>query len=101
MVQVAKNLPANARDTDLLSGLGKSPGKGNGNSLQYSCLGNPMDRGAWWAIAHGVAESKLTQQLSMHICIQGVAGYRCFNFDGSVSAEFCSRNLESIQKTDV
>ena len=60
-----------------------------------------MDREAWWAIVHSAAESKLTQQLNMHICIQGAAGYRCFNFDGSVSAEFHSRNLESIQKTDV
>ena len=36
-------------------GLGRSPGEGNGNPLQYSCLGNPMHRGAWWAIVHGVA----------------------------------------------
>ena len=36
--------------------LGRSPGEGNGNALQYFCLGNPMDRGAWWAIAHGVAK---------------------------------------------
>ena len=36
--------------------LGRSPGEGNGNPLKYSCLGNPMDRGAWWAIAHGVAK---------------------------------------------
>ena len=49
---VVKNLPSNAgyrRDMGLASGLGKSPGGGNGNSLQYSCLENPMDRGAWWA----------------------------------------------------
>jgi len=42
----------------LISGLGRSPGGGNGNLLQYSCLGNPMDRGAWWARVHGVAESQ-------------------------------------------
>ena len=45
--------PANAGDAGLLSGSGRSPGEGNGNPLQYSCLENPMDRGAWWAIVHG------------------------------------------------
>ena len=56
-----KNLPANAGDpeiTGLISGLGRSPGEGNGSPLQYSCLGNPMDRGAWWATVHGVAKSQ-------------------------------------------
>ena len=42
---VVKNLPANAEDTGLIPGLGRSPGEGNDNPLQYSCLGNPMDRG--------------------------------------------------------
>ena len=50
--------PANSGDVGLLSGSGRSPGEGNGNPLQYSCLGNPMDRGAWWAIVHGVAKSR-------------------------------------------
>ena len=53
---VVKNLPANARDVGLISGLGRSPGEGNGNPLQYSCLENPMDRGAWRATVHGVAK---------------------------------------------
>ena len=56
---MAKNLPANARDardTGLIPGSGRSPGEGNGNLLQYSCLGNPMDRGAWWATLSGVAK---------------------------------------------
>ena len=43
-----KNLSANARDVGSIPGSGRSPRKGNGNPLQYSCLGNPMDRGAWW-----------------------------------------------------
>jgi len=58
---VVETLPANVGDTrDLgsIPGLGRSPGAGNGNSLQYSCLGNPMDRGAWWAPIHGVAKSR-------------------------------------------
>ena len=52
-----KNLPANAgdvRDSGLIPGPGRSPGGGHGNLLQYSCLENPMDRGAWWATVHGV-----------------------------------------------
>ena len=50
----------NARNTGhvgLIPGMGRSPGEGNGNSLQYSCLGNPMDRGAWRATGHGVTKS--------------------------------------------
>ena len=58
---VVKNLLANAgdiRDTVLIPGLGRSPGEGNSNPLQYSCLENPMGRGAWWATVHGVAKSQ-------------------------------------------
>ena len=54
---VVKNPPASAGDVGLIPGLGRSPGEGNGNPLQYSCLENPIDRGAWWAIVHKVAES--------------------------------------------
>ena len=53
---VVKNQPANAGDVGLIPGLGRSPGKGNDKPLQYSCLENPMDRGAWQAIDHGVAK---------------------------------------------
>ena len=53
---VVKNLPANVGDMSLIPGPGKSPGEVNGNPLQYSCPGNPMDRGAWWAVVHGVAK---------------------------------------------
>ena len=46
-------------DLGMIPGLGISPGEGNGNPLQYSCLKNPMDGGAWWAIVHGVAKSRI------------------------------------------
>ena len=58
-----KNLPANIGalgDTSSIPGWGRSPEGGNGNPLQYSCLENPMDRGAWQATIHGVAESDET-----------------------------------------
>ena len=47
------------RDTGLISGSGRSPGGGHGNPLQYSCLENSMDRGAWWATVHGVSKSQI------------------------------------------
>ena len=58
---VVKNPPVNAgnaRDAGSTSGSGRSPGGGNGNPLQSSCLGNPMDRGAWWLTVHGVTKSQ-------------------------------------------
>ena len=59
---MVKNLPANAgdtRDVGSIPGSGRVPGEENGNPLQYSCLGNPMDRGAWWATVHGVTKSQI------------------------------------------
>ena len=53
-----KNLPTNAGDAGLIPESGRSPENGNGNPLQYSCLGNLMDRGAWWATVYGVAKSQ-------------------------------------------
>ena len=55
---MVNNLPANARDVDSILGLGKSPGGGNGNPLQYSCLENPMDRETCWATVHDVAKNQ-------------------------------------------
>ena len=55
---VVKNPPANAGDRGSIPGSERSPGAGNGNSLQDSCLGNPMDRGAWQATVHTVAKSQ-------------------------------------------
>ena len=64
MAQLVKNLPAYAGDTGdtrSIPGLGRSPGEENGNSLQYSCLGNSMDRGSWWAI-----QSMGSQRVAKH-----------------------------------
>ena len=67
---MVKIQPANAgdvRDTSLIPGSGRRPGGGHGNPLQYSCLENPMDRGAWWATVHGVANSRTQlKELSTH-----------------------------------
>ena len=61
MALVVKDLPDNAGDIrhlGMIPGSGKFPGGGNGNPLQYSCLGNLMDRGAWWATVHGVSKGQ-------------------------------------------
>ena len=69
MALVVKNPPADAgdiRDMGSIPGLGRSPGGGPGNPLQYSCLENSMDRGAWWATVHGIAKSQTgLKQLSI------------------------------------
>ena len=70
---MVKNLPVNAkgaRDMGSIPGPGRSPRERNGNPLQYSCLRNPMDRGAWWATVHRVAKSQT--QLSTDICYQNI-----------------------------
>ena len=54
---MVKKPPASAGDAGLIPESGRCPGGGNGNSLQCSCLENPMDRGAWWATVHGVSKS--------------------------------------------
>ena len=61
MAQWVNNLPANAGDTGdvgSVTGLGRAPGEGNGNPLHYSCPGNTIDRGAWWATVHGILKSR-------------------------------------------
>ena len=69
MAQQVENPPANAGETGdagSIPRLGGSSGQGNGNPLQYSCLGNPVDRGGWRATVHGVAELDTTGRLSAH-----------------------------------
>ena len=62
---VVNNPPANSGDAGSIPASGSSPGEGNGNPLQYSCLGNPVDRGGWWATVHGVTkELDTTEQLN-------------------------------------
>ena len=66
---VVKNLPASAGDAGSIPGLGRSPGEGNGNPLQYSCLENPMERGAWRGAVHGVPKSQCYQiSLTTNFC---------------------------------
>ena len=71
MALMVKNLPINAgdsRDVSSIPGLGRSLGVGNSNPFQYSCLGNPMDRGAWWAQrVHSVAELDMTKHTYIHM----------------------------------
>ena len=64
-----QNPPANAGNTGMIPGSGRSPGEGNGNPLQYSCMGNPKERGAWWwATFHGVSKGQNlpTEQQQQH-----------------------------------
>ena len=66
-VAVVKSPPSRAGGMGSVPGLGRSPGEGSGNPHQYSCLGNPMDRGAWWAIVHGGHKSRTQlKQVSVH-----------------------------------
>ena len=73
---VVKNPLANAggiRVSVSIPELGRSPGGGHGKPLQYSCLDNPMDRGAWWAAVHWIAKTwTRLKQLSMHTCIERI-----------------------------
>ena len=79
MMLIVNNLPA-ARDSGSIPGLGRSPREGHGNPLQYSCLENPRDRGAWWATVHGVAESRtgwthMKAHLYMSVCLLYLHAY--------------------------
>ena len=78
LVLVVKNLPASTgdlRDVGSVPRLGRSPGERNGNPLQYSCLENPMDRGAWQATVHRVAKSQTQLKLSIALDLQKICRY--------------------------
>ena len=69
---MVKNLPTDPgdiRDAGLIPGSGRSPGEGNDNPLQYSCLENAMDRGAWWATVHGITEPDMTEATWHIFCV--------------------------------
>ena len=72
MAQVVKNLPAMQETQDSIPGSRRSPGEGNGNPLEYSCLENPKDRGTWWATVHGVTKS-WTQLSNFHFHLKILA----------------------------
>ena len=74
---MVKTPPANTGDAGLIPGLGRFPGVGNGNPLQYSCQGSPMHRGAWWATVHGVTKSRT--RLGTHTC-KFLFRLRCAHF---------------------
>ena len=81
MALLLKNLPAiarEARDISAISKWARSSGGGNGNPLQCSCLGNAMDRGAWWATVNGVAQSPTKQQLSTRGRERSASLLQCF-----------------------
>ena len=85
---VVKNLPTNTGEPDSVTGLGRSPGEGNGNPLQYSCLENPMDRGVWRAIVHRVA--KCLTWLSNQINIENVLSLAVkMKYESPNSCECC------------
>ena len=65
----------NAGDLGLIPMLGRYPGEGNGNPLQYSCLENPMDRGTWWATVHGVAELGHDRATNTSLCSYWILAY--------------------------
>ena len=66
---MVKNPPDNAGDTGSIPGLGRFPGRGNGNPLQYSCQGNPVVRGAWQAKVHGIAKEMDETEGAEHACL--------------------------------
>ena len=78
---VVKNLPANAGDARHVSSIpesGRSPGGGNGNPLQYSCLENPMDRGVWWDTVHEVEECQTRLSTHVHVRTHTHTQFHCF-----------------------
>ena len=92
---MVKNPPASAGNSGLIPGSGTSPGGGNGNPLQYSCLGNPIDRGAWWAISPwGPKDLDVTEHVLIHICTHQSTS------QGTPSIASCHQKLEEKHGTN-
>ena len=72
---IGKESACNMGDLDSIPGLGRFPGEGNGNPLQYSCLKNPMNRGAWQATIYGVAQSWTLLSVSEHPCTNAILSF--------------------------
>ena len=103
---VVKNLPANARDAGSISQFRRSPGEGNSNTLEYTCLGNPMDRGAWRATVYGVTKS--WARLSVWACMSYIFLPPSMNHKSSKVTEWekcpylrCDQALWSVRLCDI
>ena len=91
----------NTGELGLIPRLGRSPGEGKSNPLQYSCLENPIDRGAWWAAVHGVAKSRtqLSDFTSLHFSLTRYFHFLCFSYPFSIDE--CSLLLVSLDSPDM
>ena len=91
---MVKNLPANAGDMGSIPGSGRSAGEANGNPLQYSCPGNPMDRGAWWAIVHGVTKESDTTEVTkqQHMTLENMFHLQFLLQMKLSTSQSCSKN---------
>ena len=96
----SEEIAYNAGDPGLIPGLGRSPGIGNGNPLQYSCLENSMDKGAWQVTVHGVIESDMTEQLTLIFIKLGVARLSWTQFLRNFMAESQQQFLAFLKESD-
>ena len=107
VAQMVKSLSCNTGDLGTIPGLGRSPGEGNGNPLQYSCLENPMDRGAWWAAVHGAAHDWVANTFTFHyMCKQqshlgGIRGVKMARVQGAWKVMVMVWMLVSLQNAHV
>ena len=101
---MVKNQPAKTGDVGSIPGLERSPGEGNGIPLQYSCLKNPVDRGAWWATVHGVTKESVTTEQTNNILFLSFPSLPCdlFNLKGKKAAGNWGKDQLSVpQNSDI